>query len=327
MRVLVTGGTGFLGYRLIEKLIKEDAIDEIIASGRKIKTTHFVESAKVKYVIGHLSDKEFVQKLTENIDVVINCAALSSPWGSKLEFKNANIVTQDNLIKACLFHKVKQFIFISTPSVYFDFQNKLNISEEDPLPKKFINNYASSKFEAEELLRSSNIPHVIFRPRAIIGRGDHVIMPRLINAYDKNKLKIIGDGENLVDLTPVSNVVDAIILSMNNKSALNQTFNVSNGEPVKLWDKINAVLKKLDRNEIEKKIPFSVAYSVISLFELVSKTFKLKEPVTTAYSIGVLSKSFSLNIDKATQLLKYKPTQTVDEAINEFVTWYKKNEL
>jgi nucleoside-diphosphate-sugar epimerase len=60
---------------------------------------------------------------------------------------------------------------------------------------------------------------------------------------------------------------------------------------------------------------------------LVSKTFKLKEPVTTAYSIGVLSKSFSLNIDKATQLLKYKPTQTVDEAINEFVTLYKKNEI
>ena len=57
------------------------------------------------------------------------------------------------------------------------------------------------------------------------------------------KLKIIGDGENLVDLTPVCNVVDAIILSMNNKAALNQTFNLSNGDPVKLWDKINAVLK------------------------------------------------------------------------------------
>ena len=327
MRVLVTGGTGFLGYRLIEKLNKDHSIDEVIASGRKIKPSHFVESAKVKYVIGELSDKTFVQELTKNIDVVINCAAFSSPWGSKLKFKEANIVTQDNLIKACLFHKVKQFIFISTPSVYFDFENKLNISEEDPLPKKFINNYASSKFEAEELLRSSNIPHVIFRPRALIGRGDHVIMPRLINAYDKNKLKIIGDGENLVDLTPVSNVVDAIILSINNEAALNQTFNLSNGKPEKLWDKINDVLKKLDRNRIEKKIPFSIAFSVVSMLEFVSKIFRLKEPVTTAYSVGVLSKSFSLNIDKATQILKYQPKQTADEAIDEFVTWYKKNKL
>merc|ERR1712127_815283 len=103
--------------------------------------------------------------------------------------------------------------------------NKFNISENDPLPKQFVNNYAKSKFEAEELLRASSIPYVIFRPRALIGRGDHVIMPRLINAFDKNKLKIIGNGENLVDLTPVSNVVDAILSSINNEKALNQTFN------------------------------------------------------------------------------------------------------
>ena len=70
MRVLVTGGTGFLGYRLIEKLNKNQSIDEVIASGRKIKPSHFVESAKVKYVIGELSDKTFVQELTKNIDVV-----------------------------------------------------------------------------------------------------------------------------------------------------------------------------------------------------------------------------------------------------------------
>ena len=73
-------------------------------------------------------------------------------------------------------------------------------------------------------MRSSNLPYVIFRPRALIGRGDHVIMPRVINAFEKNKLKIVGDGENLVDLTPVSNVVDAILLSIHNEKCTISNF-------------------------------------------------------------------------------------------------------
>ena len=327
MRVLITGATGFLGFRLVEKLNDDSRFNEIIASGRVVKETHYLESHKVKYIMGDLSNSEFVDEITKNIDVVINCAALSSPWGSISAFKKANIHTQENLIKSSIKNKVKSFIYISSPSIYFESKNKLDIRETDPLPKQFINNYARSKFEAEEILKSSSIPYVIFRPRALIGRGDHVIMPRVINAFDKNKLKIIGDGENLVDLTPVANVVDAILLSIDNKRALNQTFNLSNGNPVKLWKKINYVLQKLGRKQIKKKVNYKLAFSIVYLLESVSKLFNLKEPTTTTYSIGILSKSFSLNIDKAIDLLKYKPMQSIDEAIDEFILWYKTEKI
>ena len=327
MRVLITGATGFLGFRLVEKLNLDFKYKQIIASGRVIKKTHYIKSDKVKYITGNLTDPIFVDELTKKIDIVINCAALSSPWGSISDFTQANIITQKNLIKSCIYNKVKTFIFISSPSIYFDLKNKLNIYESDPLPKQFINNYARSKFEAEELLRSSNLPYVIFRPRALIGRGDHVIMPRVINAFEKNKLKIVGDGENLVDLTPVSNVVDAILLSIHNENALYQTFNLSNGKPVKLWAKINYVLQKLDKKIVKKKVSYKFAFSVVFLLEIISKVFNLKEPSTTIYSIGILSKSFSLNIDKVIKILNYQPRQTVDEAIDEFVLWYKNKEI
>ena len=176
---------------------------------------------------------------------------------------------------------------------------------------------------AEELLKSSKIPYVIFRPKAIIGRGDHVIVPRLIKAYDDQKLKIVGNGKNLVDLTPVSNVVDAIILAINNEDAINQTFNLSNGKPIKLWEVINYVLKKLNKDKVTQRVPYKLAYYVTYINELISKIFNLGEPSTTRYSIGILSKSFTLNIKKANDILKYVPKQTTQEAIEEFLEWYK----
>ena len=128
-------------------------------------------------------------------------------------------------------------------------------------------------------------------------------------------------------MTPVSNVVDAILLSIHNENALYQTFNLSNGKPVKLWAKINYVLQKLDKKIVKKKVSYKFAFSVVFLLEIISKVFNLNEPSSTIYSIGILSKSFSLNIDKAIKILNYQPRQTVDEAIDEFVLWYKNKEI
>ena len=326
MKILVTGATGFLGSRLIEKLDSLNYIDGIIATGREIRKTHYIESNKIKYVLGDLSEKVFVNQITREVDIIINCASLSSPWGTYSDFEKANIHTQNNLIQASKINNIKKIIYISSPGVYYEFKDLIDISENNPLPKKFVNHYAETKFLAEELLKSSKIPYVIFRPKAIIGRGDHVIVPRLIKAYNDQKLKIVGDGKNLVDLTPVSNVVDAIILAINNEEAINQTFNLSNGKPVKLWEVINYVLKKLNKNKVTQRVPYSIAYFVTYINELISKTFSSEEPSTTRYSIGILAKSFTLNIKKANDILKYVPNQTTQEAIEEFLDWYNINQ-
>ena len=257
------------------------------------------------------------------VDIIINCASLSSPWGTYSDFEKANIDTQNNLIQASKINKIKKIIYISSPGVYYEFKDLIDILETSPLPKKFVNHYAKTKFLAEELLKSSKIPYVIFRPKAIIGRGDHVIVPRLIKAYDDQKLKIVGNGKNLVDLTPVSNVVDAIILAVNNEDAINQTFNLSNGKPIKLWEVINYVLKKLNKTKVTQRVPYNIAYFVTYINELISKIFNLGEPSTTRYSIGILAKSFTLNINKANDILKYVPKQTTQQAIEEFLEWYK----
>jgi 2-alkyl-3-oxoalkanoate reductase len=322
MKILLTGATGFLGYRTLEKIVNLSYVHKVIATGRTIKLTHRINHPKVEYILGDLLEEHFVTSLVSKVDVIIHTAALSSPWGKQKDFYNTNVTIQKHLINAAVNFKINRIIYISTPSIYFELKDKLDISEDDPLPKKFINQYAHTKHLAEKMLKNGSIPYVIFRPRALIGRGDTIIMPRLIRAFDNGKLKIIGHGKNIVDLTYVGNVVDAIVLSLKTTKGINQVYNISNGEPVKLWDSISYVLKKLDKNLSPKKVPFILVKNVAKLMEYKSKMTNMNEPVLTTYGVGTLTKSFTLNIEKAKNLLNYNPTTTTKEAIDEFVSWY-----
>ncbi len=327
MNVLLTGATGGLGYRTIEKLIANQDIERIIATGRTIKPTHFIENSKVKYELGSLEDIEFTQILVGQVDCIIHAAALSSPWGRYEEFENANVQSMKNLLTAAKKTGIKRFLYISTPSVYVDFKNRFNVSESDELPRKFVNAYAKTKYEAELLLKKSNLPYVILRPRALVGRGDSVIMPRLIRAFNEGKLKIIGDGNNIVDLTSLSNVADAIELSLFiGSSGINQTYNITNGEPIKMWECIETVLSQLGYTLNKQKIPFAVANFAAKLMELKSRITNFNEPALTVYSVNTLAKSFTLDISKAKDLLGYSPKMSTDEALVEFINWYKENE-
>ena len=325
MNVLITGSTGFFGSRLLEYLVVENKINHIIATGRKLSANNKVINPKVEYILGDLQDRDFTKELfIKGIDVVINCASLSSPWGSYKSFFDSNITTQKNLIHESLNSSIKRFVYISSPSIYFNFKDSLNIQENTPLPKRMVNKYAKTKWMAERMLSESNLPYVILRPRALIGRGDTVIMPRLIRSCSEGKLKIMGSGNNKVDLTPVSNMVEAVRLSIFTPN-YNEAYNISNGEPVNLWKSINSILIAIDLPAIKKKIPYSILYVVAMMMEYKARLLNGKEPILTRYSVGVLAKSFTFDIQKAREKLNYHPKQTTAQAMDEFVKWYKEN--
>jgi len=327
MNILLTGATGFLGYRTLEELIEISYVSKIIATGRLLIPSRKINHKKVEYILGDLSEESFVNRLIQNIDIIINTASLSSPWGSFKQFHLANIKTQKNLIKASKKSKIERIIYISSASIYYNGEDRKMIKEDYPLPKTFVNNYAKTKKEAEVLLEESGIKYIIIRPRAIIGRGDSVIMPRLIKAYTLGKLKIIGNGKNIVDLTSVQNVTHSILLSLNaNENACNEAYNITDGRPVYLWNYINKVFKGIGKEKIKSNINFNLAYYIAYIMEIFAKYLTKKEPSLTRYSVGILSKNFTLDISKAKRLLNYKTQITTEQSLNEFVSWYKQNE-
>ena len=322
-RILVTGATGFLGSRLIEAMA-DNKCWEIIATGRKLKPFSTVEASNIEYKLGNLEDDEFVGTLMDKIDAVVHAAALSAQMGKYRDFHRANVKSTENIIQAAKSKNIKKLVFISSPSVYFQMKHQLNIKEEDDLPKP-INNYALTKREAEKLVQASGIPHIIIRPRALIGKGDTVIMPRIMRAHREGRLRRMGDERNVVDMTPVRNLTDAIILGLNAQGkAVNQIYNISNGEPQPLWPLLDDLLEKMELPPLKKKVSLPLVLLIARFMEWHAKWFNdHREPALTAYGVGTLTMSFGLDITKAKELLGYTPRQTVEEAIDEFVDWHK----
>jgi len=328
--ILVTGATGFLGGRLVERL-SELGDYNVYATGRNAeKGLRLEQLDNVTFIPADLGDKELVLKLCEYIDVVVHSAALSSMWGSYEKFHKANVLSTEHIIAACQAQGVKRLVHISTPSIYpQELGEHLFNVDETFIPKKFISLYGQTKYEAEQVVNKAfkdGLETVILRPRAIYGRGDYTIMPRLLRAYHAGRLKIIGDGENINDLANVSNVVDAILLSIHAEDkALGHAFNITDGKHVKMWSVVAKVLEALDLPWPAKKVPYAIVDKVAWAME---KWAKLRnsseEPILTRASVHVISHSTTLNIEKARKLLGYNPKHTLEDGLEEFINWWKK---
>lgn len=328
MKVLVTGGTGFLGKALARRLKSMDYDVTITGRNKEVGEKLKEEGFKVEYI--DLEKEYETVELAKRFHYIFHCAALSSPWGRYNTFYHSNVLSIKHLIKGARQRKsFKRFIHVSTPSIYFDYTKKLNVSEDDKLPDKFVNHYASTKYLAEvemDKAFKSGFPIIAIRPRALFGPEDTTIIPRLIKANDKKFVPIVGDGNVITDITYIENVVDSLLLAMDSpKETLGQKYNITNDESVYLLDVLEKVFDKLDKPFNTRYISKKKAFALTSTLEFLSKTILLgKEPVLTKYTAGVLGTSMTLDISKAKKELGYKPNVSIDEGIDNFVEWWKK---
>ncbi len=327
-KIIITGAAGFLGGRVAKHFVNHFTDYEIVATSRRDIRAEELQSVGCTFIAGDLCDENFCEKLTLNASIVVHCAALSSPYGAYEKFYSSNYIATDTLLNASIKNGVQKFIFISTPSIYFNFTSRYNVKESDPIPQKMVNNYAQTKLMAEELVLNKNqkgIETIALRPRAIIGAEDTVIFPRVLEAYHQGKLKIIGDGKNICDFTCVRNVIEAIICAINaSQSAYGQAYNITDGKAEAFWDALNYALTQLNLTPPSKKVPKSVAMFAASMVEFKANLLKQKtEPALTKYGIGILAESFTLDISKAKQMLNYQPVMNTYEGINEYIQWHQ----
>ncbi|MCU0461858.1 MAG: NAD-dependent epimerase/dehydratase family protein [Bacteroidales bacterium] len=321
MNILVTGATGFLGGWVLSKLCDEFGRDRVVGTGRSRERGDELTRKGFKVLIGDLTDPGFIENNLQNFTHIIHCAAKSSLWGSYDSFYKNNVVSTKNLLQGI--HGIQKFIYISTPSIYFRFSDRIQIKEDSALPEKFVNHYTSTKYLAEQEVLSFNsrkIVKVILRPRAIIGAGDTVIVPRVIRAFKAGKLRIIGDGKNICDFTSVKNIAHAVYLAVASENDIDgEIFNITDDNPKAIWEMVEETLKKLGYQPNLKKINYRLVFAIASISELTHKIFNLGEPVLTRYGVGLLRYTQTFDITSAKQILKYKPVITTEESIDEFI--------
>lgn len=329
--ILVTGGTGFLGRHIVWRLA--EAGHEVIFTGRSAKAARDVQQNcknSVRFVqLDHGAPDAAKQlcALTAKASAIIHSAALSSPWGRRQDFEKANIASTKEVIAACHQNNIARLVHISTPSIYFDYQDRLNIPEHAALPD-LVNDYAATKREAEELVRQSRVTEcVILRPRALFGPWDNTLMPRLMRAMEKGRVPLPRNGQALMDITYIDNAVEAVELALTRKlpQPVN-IYNVSNGTPIRLCDLLELISRSFALPFHTLKIPHSLLHTLAHGMELASLIRGgQSEPLLTRYSAGVLAFSQTLDITAIQRDLGYTPRVSIEEGIKRHAAWYKGN--
>ncbi|MEJ8544272.1 NAD-dependent epimerase/dehydratase family protein [Brevibacillus borstelensis] len=324
--VLVTGGTGFLGQRLARRLQEQG--EQVTVLGRNKRIGEQLQKAGIRFVCADIADQGAVRDVCYGKQIVIHAAAFSSPWGKYRDMYAVNVEGTRHVVEGCLMHNVERLVHVSTPSLYFAFEDKLGIRESDPLPQRFANAYAETKYLAEREVDNAferGLATVTIRPRALFGPGDNAILPRLIRANKNRFVPMIDGGQAVIDLTYVDNVVDALLLCMDSpEKTLGSVYNITNGEPVMLIDVLESVFAKLDMPLRKKAVSYRQAYGIASVLELLSRTLlAYREPMLTRYTVGVLAKSQTLDITKAREELGYEPRVSLREGIDIFANWWR----
>lgn len=253
MKIIVTGGAGFIGSHLVEKLLKKNhniTVIDNLSTGRLSNINKFKK--KVKFVKSDISKNNNWDKYFKNIDWVIHLAALADIVPSiqnPVNYFNSNVIGTLNVLQACRKYKIKKIIYSASSSCY-GIPKKYPTSEKENIDPQYP--YALTKRLGEELvmhwgklynlkcisLRFFNVYGTRSRTSGTYGAMFGVFLAQKIA---KKPLTIVGDGKQTRDFTYVTDVVDSIIAAL--KSPLsNETFNIGSGKTISV-NKIASLLK------------------------------------------------------------------------------------
>lgn len=315
MKILVTGGTGFLGQHLARALLAQR--HHVTLLGRDFTRSGALITSGVTPLAVDLRDRTATISACAGVDVVFHVGALSAPWGRSADFHAINVDGTEHIVTGCQRHGVARLIYVSSPSVVFDGRDQHALTEAAPYPRRFASIYSLTKKLGEDLVNHAamlGLPTVILRPKAIFGPGDTSLLPRLLDAARRGRLPQIGAGRNLVDLTYVENVVYALMLALSAPAAVGRTYTITNAEHVPLWQIIRAVLRHQHLSTRLRVIPLPVALLAARLMETRAALLG-GEPVVTRYSAAILARTQTYDISAAQRDLDYQPCVTVAEGI------------
>jgi nucleoside-diphosphate-sugar epimerase len=324
MKILVTGGTGFLGRHLVWRLA--DLGHEVCFTGRDAeKARQVAESASRSATFAAISHAapDALASLTRAMtgaDAVVHCAALSSPWGRREDFYDANVQSTAQVLSAMQTHRVARLVHISTPSIYFQFRDRIGVREDEPLPPP-VNHYAQTKREAERLVRAAPVSAIILRPRGIFGAWDETLLPRLLRLLRKKRFPLFNGGNALIDLTYVDNVVDAIVLALCLQDPIESTFNISNGQPQRAGDLFAQLAQTFNLPWHPWRMPLFTGLALAHACEIAGRVARGWEPPLTRYTVGTVAYSQTLDLQRARDYLGYVPRVDIREGIRRTSAW------
>lgn len=327
MRALVTGGGGFLGQAIVERLLAER--HAVTVFGRSDYPE--LASRGVRCVRGDLADRDAVMEAVRGHDVVFHAAAKAGIWGDRSDFVRTNVAGTESVITGCLAHGVSRLVHTSSPSVAFDGRDQKDVATDPGYPVRYECDYPETKAQAERLVLAANGPRlasVALRPHLIYGPRDPHLLPRVLERARRRRLVVVGDGRNLVSLTYVDNAAAAHVQAADRLRPgapfAGRAYFVNDPEPVRLWEWLGRLLERLGLPPIGRRVPLGIARAAGALLETLWAAFSLPgEPAMTRFLASQLALSHSYSLRPAQEAFGYAPPVSGDDGFERTAAWWR----
>ncbi|UUX97701.1 NAD(P)-dependent oxidoreductase [Aquabacterium sp. J223] len=316
--VLVTGGSGFVGARLIERLRADGWM--VRALGRSAQALARVEGLSAEAVAGDLDDAASLERAARGCDAVVHVAALFKLWGERREFEQANVQGTRRLLEAArAAGTVRRFVQVGAAAVVMgDMAPMLRASEGLPRQERRWAPYSASKARSEALVLAANVPGrfetVVVRPPMVWGAGmptlDHVAQ-----TVRSGQFRWVGDGSQAMSTAHVDNVCHATGLALE-RGRPGETYFVSDGRDGTLREVFSALLATRGIAPPKRSAPLPVAWTLARAMEWVWRTFgRAGEPPITRQMLRLIGQPFTLDITKAERELGYRPVVSWEQGL------------
>ncbi|MEE4293966.1 MAG: NAD-dependent epimerase/dehydratase family protein [Xanthomonadales bacterium] len=318
MRILVTGGGGFLGSAICRQLT--EAGHEVVAFQRR--PAKHLASLGVESIEGDISDTAQVHAAAARCDAVVHTAAKAGIWGDDAEFRRINVEGTRNVLAACREHGIRFLVHTSSPSVVHSGGDIEGGDESLPLATHFSAPYPETKAEAERMVIAAdgeNLKTTALRPHLIWGPGDPHILPRLVAKSRGGRLALPAP-DKVIDTIFVENAALAHVLALQELQGTarcaGKAYFITNNEPMPQGEIIRKLLAALGVEVRIKAVPASAAMAAGAVCETAWKLLRIKkEPPVTRFSVEQLATAHWFDTSAAERDFGYTPGYSIAEAL------------
>jgi nucleoside-diphosphate-sugar epimerase len=308
----VTGGSGFIGGRLIERL-RADGHD-VRALARSDAAAERVRARGAEPVPGELAGRDAMRAGAEGCELAFHAAATLGDWGESEEFERGNVEGTRNALEACAAAGVRRFVHVGTEAALMAGEPLVDVDETAPLRPDSPALYSATKARAEQLVRAANedgFETVVVRPRFVWGVGDTTLLPVLVEMVKGGRFAWIGGGRHRTSTTHVDNTVEGLVLAAA-RGAPGEVYFVTDGEPVVFREFVGELLATQGLEAPTRNVPEWLARTLASSGEAAWRRLPLPgRPPLTRFAYWVSAQDCTIRIDKARAQLGYEPVKTI----------------
>ncbi|ANH67798.1 NAD(P)-dependent oxidoreductase [Mitsuaria sp. 7] len=314
---LVTGGSGFVGGRLIERLVAEGWHVRALARGDAAAQS--VRRRGAEPVLGALDDAAALLAAVQGCSVVFHVAALFKLWGDAAEFEQSNVAGTARLLHAARQASVRRFVQLGAAAVVLgEPAPRLHATESLPRLERQWAPYSSSKARSEALVLAANRPGqfetVVLRPPMIWGDG-MPMLDHLVDGVKAGDFRWVGDGSQAMSTVHVDNVCRALELAAD-RGESGQAYFISDGVDQTLKGFLSALLKTRGVAPPTASAPLRMAWLMAGAMEWIWRTFSRPgEPPITRQMLSLIGAPFTLDIGKAERELGYRPVVSIEQGL------------